>query len=240
MAIYIPKYEGYIVDNPDQDFTRCDGVHFHFDEVNTASISRTNNVVTITGGQKSLPLAYIETDKTVEITFASSLFTMDIFMMANNAEIEVVDAGVDEATLVQVETGPKVVLPFEVETGSVYIRGLEETEEETAAEGKFKVAITASTADTAGKTEITLNASDVAVGDEFRVFYTRRVVNGYELNEYTDSTMAKGSLTAHWPLYSSGTDCSEATLKGMLHWLFYKVRATAAPGFDNSLTKQVA
>lgn len=32
MAIYIPKYDGYIADVATVDFIRCDGTVFNFDE----------------------------------------------------------------------------------------------------------------------------------------------------------------------------------------------------------------
>ena len=75
MAVYIPKYEGYIADNPNIDFERCDGEVFSYYEVNTASMTNTSNVLTITGGQGNYPLAYIDTDKALEFTYASSQFT---------------------------------------------------------------------------------------------------------------------------------------------------------------------
>ena len=33
--IYAEQFGGYIADNPDIDFERCDGRIFHYDEVNT-------------------------------------------------------------------------------------------------------------------------------------------------------------------------------------------------------------
>lgn len=41
--IYVEKYNGYIADNPNIDFVRCDGRVFSFDEVNTASVTNTKN-----------------------------------------------------------------------------------------------------------------------------------------------------------------------------------------------------
>lgn len=72
MAVYIEKYDGYIADNPNIDFERCDGAVFSYDEVNTASLSNTSNSLTVNGGQGNYPLAYIDTDKSLEFTFASS------------------------------------------------------------------------------------------------------------------------------------------------------------------------
>lgn len=55
MAVYIEKYDGYIADNPNIDFERCDGKVFSYYEVNTASMSNTANQLTITGGQGNYP-----------------------------------------------------------------------------------------------------------------------------------------------------------------------------------------
>ena len=75
MAVYLPKYDGYIVDNPNIDFIRCDGKRFFFDQVSTASATNTSNQITISGGQGRVPLAYIDSDMLSEITFSSALFT---------------------------------------------------------------------------------------------------------------------------------------------------------------------
>lgn len=34
--------------------------------------------------------------------------------------------------------------------------------------------------------------------------------------------------------YSDGSDCQDATIKGILHLVIYRVRVTALPGFSNS------
>lgn len=63
MAVKIDQLNGYIADNPNLDFERCDGTVFPYYEVNTASMTNNANVITINGGQGNFPLAYIETDK---------------------------------------------------------------------------------------------------------------------------------------------------------------------------------
>jgi hypothetical protein len=75
MAQYIESVNGYIADNPDIDFERCDGRVFSYYEVSTANMAATNNVLPITGGRGNYPLAFIETDRTLEFTFASSQFS---------------------------------------------------------------------------------------------------------------------------------------------------------------------
>ena len=72
------------------------------------------------------------------------------------------------------------------------------------------------------------------MGDTLRVAYRRRVNGASVATVKTNSTTAKGSLYAHWPVYSSGTDCTESSIKGWLHLYIPRVRVTALPGFDNS------
>lgn len=208
---------------------------FSFDEVNTASMSNTANTLTITGGQGSYPLAYIDTDKNLEFTFASSQFTMDMFQMANATNLTEGDYGTLETKRYEVGTGLKITIPYEVQAGSVKIRGLEQkTGEGELAAGQFTVAITEAAAAADGSTEITLHQTDAAIGDTIRVSYRRRVVGASKMTVTTKSTTAKGALYAHWPVYSSGNDCTEAAIKGWLHLYIPRVRVTALPGFDNS------
>lgn len=63
MAKYIEQVGGYIIDNPNIDFERCDGRVFSYDEVNTASINFNQDNVSINGGQSSFPVAIIDTTK---------------------------------------------------------------------------------------------------------------------------------------------------------------------------------
>lgn len=115
-----------------------------------------------------------------------------------------------------------------MQAGSVRINGFEQAD--TAAAGKF--AVTAGTETPSA--EITFHEGDVAVGDTMRVAYRRRVNGASVATVKTNSTTAKGALYAHWPVYSSGTDCTESAVKGYLHLYIPRVRVTALPGFDNS------
>ena len=152
--------------------------------------------------------------------------------MANATNITDGDFGTLETKRFEVEDGLKITIPYECQTGSVKIRGMEEAT--TAAAGKFTVSITPAAADTDGKTEITLYTGDAVVGDTIRVSYRRRVVGASKLTVKTNATTAKGALYAHWPVYSSGTDCTESAIKAWLHLYLPRVRVTALPGFDNS------
>lgn len=230
--LYIPKYNGYLADVPNIEFVRCDGTVFAYDELNSASMTAGHNMITITGGQGNFPLAYIDTDSTLEFTFESSQFTLEIFEMANGVSQEEGDFGMLESNRFDVETGLKINIPYEVKEGSVIIRGLEEAA--AAATGKFSVAITPSASDTDGATVITFYEGDVTVGDVVRVAYQRRIVASSKVPVKTTSTTAKGSLFAHWPLYSDGTNCADAAIKAYLHMYIPRVRVTALPGFSNS------
>lgn len=157
---------------------------------------------------------------------------MDMFSMANAGDSIEGDVGTLETKRYEVEEGLKVNIPYEVQEGSVKIRGMEAAEE--AAAGKFAVKITAATAEAGGTTELTFNAGDATVGDTVRVSYRRRVVDAHTLSVKTSGTTAKGSLYLHWPVYSAGSDCTEASIKGWLHMYIPRVRVTALPGFDNS------
>lgn len=230
--LYLEKYNGYLADVPNIEFIRCDGTMFAYDELSSASLTAGHNMITITGGQGNFPLAYIDTDSTLELNFESAQFNLEIFEMANGTTTVEGDFGMYESNRYDVESGLKITLPFEVQTSSVKIRGL--AEDTTAATGKFTVAITASGADTAGSTVITFYEGDVTVGQTVRVGYKRRLVSSAKTPVKTTSTTAKGELYCHWPLYSDGTSCADAAVKGIIHLHIYRARVTALPGFSNS------
>lgn len=196
--LYIEKYDGYLADVPNIEFVRCDGTVFAYDELSSASMTAGHNMITITGGQGNFPLAYIDTDSTLEFTFESAQFKTEIFEMANGTKMVEGDFGILESARYDVEEGLKIELPFEVQEGSVYIRGLEEAS--AAAEGKFKVEITASAAAVDGKAVITFYEGDVTVGQTIRIAYKRRVINAAKVPVKTTSTTAKGELYCHWPI----------------------------------------
>ncbi|MBP3647557.1 MAG: hypothetical protein J6K55_14160 [Clostridia bacterium] len=149
--------------------------------------------------------------------------------MANAVQMKQSDVSTLESKLYEVTTGLKITLPYEVQIDSVRINGFEKAD--AAAAGKFSVVAGEGDAPT---TVITFFEGDVAIGDTLRVAYRRRVNGASVATVKTNSTTAKGSLYAHWPVYSSGTDCTESAVKGYLHLFVPRVRVTALPGFDNS------
>ena len=233
-SIWMEEYQGFLYDVPVVDFIRCDKKAYHYDKVSTSDANFTSESTPIQGGWGKLPLGFIETGATQEVTFASAEFDLEMFEMANASHITKGDFSTFETDLFAVAADHTVTLPFEVQAGSVKIRNLEETTETTPTTGKFKVAITAATENAAGSTTITFAEADVTTGDEMRVGYKRRVVNGDRLLVKTTATTAKGELYLHYPISTSGDDCTEQNTKGYLHIYFPKVRATALPGFSAS------
>ena len=151
-----------------------------------------------------------------------------MFAMANAVQMKQGDVATLESKLYEVAAGLKITIPYEVQTGSVWISGFEEAT--TTSAGKFSV----TTGTETPSTEITFHEGDLDVGDTVRVAYRRRVNGASVATVKTNSTTAKGALYAHWPVYSSGTDCTESAVKGYLHLYIPRVRVTALPGFDNS------
>ena len=152
-----------------------------------------------------------------------------MFAMANAVKMQHGDVGTLESKLFEVETGLKITIPYETQAKSVRINGFAEAD--TASNGCFAVAASESGTPS---TTITFFEGNVSVGDTIRVAYCRRVNGASLATVKTNSTTAKGSLYAHWPVYSSGTDCTECAIKGWLHLYVPRVRVTALPGFDNS------
>lgn len=54
------------------------------------------------------------------------------------------------------------------------------------------------------------------------------------MNVLSTSSTAKGELAVHYPVYSSGTDCTDASVKGWVHMTVPRVRVTALPSLNGS------
>lgn len=232
MSQYIEQANGYIIDNPTVDYVRCDDEVFHYDEVSTTSVTNNGNTITINGGQGNYPLAIIDTDRTTEITLASAQFKLEMFQMATDADAVDGDYGTLESELYEVDTNLKIEIPYETKEGSVGVRGFEVAT--TASAGKIKVDHIAATGDEGPKTQITFADGDKAAGDVLYVHYIRRLNGSVKVGVKSVSKTSKGQLYMHYPVYSSGVDCTESSVKGQLHIHYYRVRATALPGFDSS------
>lgn len=227
MAVYIKKFGGYIADVANIDFKRCDGVVYSCDTATATNMTPSANSISITGGQGQYPIGFIDTDRGLECGFTNAKFDADMFEITNATTAEDVDSSTFETKKYEVVTGPQIALDFEIVDGTVYIRGLEASASE-ATTGKFKVA------SAEGKTTITFATGDVAVGDEVYVSYERKIKNAHNIVVKTNTSSSKGEVWMHWPIYSDGTDCTEAAIKGYVHVHVFRVRVTALPAIDSS------
>lgn len=227
MATYVRKFNGFIADVANIDFMRCDGTVYSCTTATATNMAPTANSISISGGQGQYPIGFIDTDRGLECSFTNAQFDADMFEIASATNAVDGEAYTFETKKFAIESGLTITLPFEIEEGSVYIRGLTASTSEAAA-GSFKVA----TAE--GATTLTFASGDVAVGDELMVSYNRKIEKAHQIISHTNTASAKGSVTMHWPVYSSGTDCTEAAIKGWVHVHVYRVRVTALPGIDSS------
>ena len=162
MAESIPgKFAGYISDVPNIELVRDDGMVFAYDEVQSMKYNAMQNFISITGGQGNFPLAEIDTGKSLDFEFESAQFRMDLFEVAMNTKQEDGDFGMRESERFTAEPsydlssdrygvaifgvgrfGPletQVVIPYECKVGSIYVRGLEESD--SPSPGHFSVFI---------------------------------------------------------------------------------------------------
>lgn len=231
MATYVKAVDGFIVDNPQLDFIRCDGRQFSFKNVKTATFTNTSNVLEITGGWSQYPLAYIDTTKVLELAFTSAEFNLDLFEMANAVELTAATDPILKSALFEVAEGLVITVPESYAANpeaNVFVNGFTMSADSPATAGNPAVA------SATGKTTITFASGDVAVGDTILVSYMHMPTNGQALYVPTSGGSARGELFAHYPIYSSGKDCTDASIKGYLTLNLYRVRVTELPGLDTS------
>lgn len=192
------------------------------------------NSISVSGGQGQYPIGFIDTDRGLECSFTNAMFDGDMFEIANAGSAVDGDSYTLETKKYAVVADSKIVLPFEVDVNSVYIRGLTLSTETTSKAGSYTVSKSTATQGTPITTTITFDSTDAAVGDEVLVSYKRRIADAHDIIVNTNTASAKGEAWMHWPVYSSGTDCTEAAIKGWIHVHVYRVRVTALPAIDSS------
>lgn len=194
------------------------------------------NSISVSGGHGQYPIGFIDTDRGLECAFTNAMFDGDMFEISNAGTAVDADSYTLETKKYAVVEGLKIELPFEVDINSIYIRGLTLTTGTTATQGSFTAA---SSEGNTASTTLTFTSEDVTVGDEVLVSYKRRIAAAHDIIVKTNTASAKGEVWMHWPVYSSGTDCTEAAIKGWIHVHVYRVRVTALPAIDSSY-KQAA
>lgn len=234
---YIKAIDGYIVDVPNATFTRCDDKRFYFNKLASCNFSPTIEPLIINGGQGMYPLAYIPSSATAEVTMTSAEFRADLFEMAHavNAEATTTDTIIETRNF-DIPAGLTVKLPDGA--SDIYISGLELTTS-TLAAGKYTAAHVAASGTEPNVVPahelVTFFAGDVAEGDVVEISY-ELIVSGTLIPVSGDGASAKGTLQLDYPVYSSGKDCTDASRKGTLSLTIYRVRVSAMPGFDSSLS----
>lgn len=230
---YIPAIDGYIVDVPNVIFTRCDGKEFTYQRLTSCNFSPTMEPIAINAGHSLYPVAYIPAGATAEVTVTSAEFRADMFEMAHNTTAATDAAySLRRSGIFNVATGLKIKLPNGATTP--YIVGM--TQDAAPAAGKYSFAHVAEAAGppvVPAHELITFNAGDVAVGDDVQVTYTL-AGSGTKIPVPVISSSSQGALQLQYPVYSTGTDCSDSAIKGNLYLSVFKVRVTAMPGFDSS------
>ena len=227
MANYVKEQNGYVADVPNVYFKRCDGKLFYYDELTAASLTPNNENFEITGGQGLYPLAFIPSGNSLEAQFTSAQFNMNLFEMANaTSAVEEADFLRYKSTLVDVSTNAASIRDASVIATSVQINGLTLTDEAPKS-GEFKAQVSD------GSLNLTFFAGDIADGTTIRIMY-QATEAATTVDVLTDSASARGELTMEWPVYSSGTDCTESSTKGFVVATVYRARITTLPGFDSS------
>lgn len=163
----------------------------------------------------------------------SGQFNAELFALANGSNFEA-DANYTTYTtehLTVDATAHTVTLKETPVANSVSIAGMEEgtsAAEEVPASGDDP-AVNAKFA-VSGK----LVTFPESITGEVEISY-EYVVNGANVAQIDNQTSAIGEAVFKWPVYNSGEDCTDASVKGYVIMKVYRCRVTQMPGFDTSL-----
>lgn len=220
---------GYIIDVAALIFERTDGKIFLMNNGTGGSVATAKENVTISNGWISAPQAIIDTTQTHTISYTTNL--TDIWMIAgmNNVTVEKktsykVRAGDNYEIQAGDEGEAKFVI--DADASNIYIEGFSQAESGEPTSGKFAV----TSAD--GKTTVTFLATDVNIGDVIPVVYDVTLESAHVVDMPNSSKAAIGKLTRLTPIYAEDDEGSD--IKGYIRDVFYKVKVTGVPGFDQS------
>jgi hypothetical protein len=232
MSTYIAAYKGYIADVPRVWFKRCDGRIFYFDEITQANASPNVQYTEINAGWSLFPVAYLPGQSTMEISMTSGQFNAELFALANGSNFNEDDTYTTFTTehLIPDATAHTITLKNTPLENTVSIAGMKQgsaaAEESPATEGQEA---TDATFAVSGKT-ITLPES---IEGEVEVSYEYTVA-GAKVAMIDNATSAIGEAVFKWPVYNSGEDCTDASIKGYVIMRVFRCRVTQMPGFDTS------
>lgn len=128
--------------------------------------------------------------------------------------------------IADVVDGVATITDANADVTTVQVNGFELVEG-VPATGEFAAALAT------GTMTLTFFAGDIENGTTIEVIY-QATETSTSVHILTDSASARGELTMEYPVYSSGTDCTESSTKGFVVITVYRARITALPGFDTS------
>lgn len=227
MATYVDKFRGYIADVPKVIFDRCDGKRFAFDELTAATVTPQIETTDINAGWSLFPVAVLPGASSFEMNLTLGNFDAELFAMANGQNAYIHRGGADEEVYAlatqeryDVPANATIELEHEPIAGTVYIDGLEETDNTTVSEGEFKIT---------GK-KIQFAKTDNLTKVEVIYDYATEAME----TMITNKQAAIGSAMCIWPVYGSASDCSESDIIGYYVVKVFRARVTTAPGLDTS------
>ena len=134
----------------------------------------------------------------------------------------------------QGDTNPKYVM-FGTEHPEYNATAMTLTLTRTPKEGTVSIAGVAAEDFSVANKVITFTAAlgGVADGDPVEVSYEYEVA-GANIIQIDNQTSAIGEAVFKYPVYNSGSDCTESSIKGYLVIHVYRCRVSQMPGFDTS------
>lgn len=216
MATYVKDFKGYIADVPIAYFKRCDDRRFTFDKLTAASVTPNIQTTDINAGWSLFPVATLPGQSTFEMQLTSGEFNAELFAMANAVEkYTTATFGVPQTEWLKMDANKKVTLKHTPNDQPVSIKGLN---------GSGQAA------------DFTIDGNEIT----FTEASTETMEISYEFDEQLEQILidnkssAIGECTLEYPVYSSGEDCTEASIIGYYYVRVFLARITAVPGFDAS------
>lgn len=221
MATYNPYLKGYIADVPKVVFKRCDGFKYNFDELTDATVSANIETTDINAGWSLFPVAVLPGSSTFEMNFTVAKFDAGLFALANAVTEDKTFVENAEYVMSVGErydiANKKVVLDRQAIDGSIYIAGMEEGTDFTAASS-------------GGRTTITFTETPSVAFVDVVYDYTQ---TAYE-TVITNKESAIGECVCMWPVYGSGDECTESAIIGYWVVRVFRARVTQQPGMNTS------
>ena len=230
-STYVAAIRGYITDVAELWFKRCDGRIFHFDELTDSSVSPDVQFNEVNAGWSPYPVAYLPGSGTMEMQFTSGQFDGELFAMANArkfaADADFLAPVTEHLTVVKgtgSDTSLQVTLANTPAANTAVMIG--DLSSDTAAGASSHL-------DVEGKVVKIGNTAGISEGDHVDVSYFVSTTGASSIS-VNNQDAAIGEAICCWPVYNSGDDCTESSIKGHLYMDVYRCRVTAMPGFDTS------